>query len=210
MHRVNHSIRIGYFLNKYKVILASASPRRADILENNMGLMFEVVPSKFNEDLEREMYTPAEYVEETCRRKALEVETRVKADIILSFDTIVVCDEKILEKPENHEQAKKMLTMLSGRSHVVLTGCTFLFPGKLKLEPVTFHAQTIVTFGSLDDLDIDLYVATNDPMDKAGSYGIQGLAAQFIQKIDGCFYNVMGLPVFEVSKKLSQLLKEYL
>ena len=155
-----------------KLILASGSPRRAELLEK-MGLTFQVEPSNTDEVLEPGL---TRHPEEA---------------VVLSADTVVELDGKILGKPHSEEAAIAMLRALSGRSHRVLTGVTVMSPKGTE----THCEETEVYFRPISDEEIRWYVKTGEPMDKAGAYGIQGYAAMFIEKINGDYYNVMGLPV---------------
>lgn len=178
-----------------KIILASASPRRSEILKN-IGLQFDVVVS----DADEKSISPdcgAElYVQELALLKAAAVakKTELKKDqIVISADTVVVLDGKILGKPTDRQDAANMLQMLSGREHSVITGICVL-----RLKDAFSVCDSVVTRVKFKDLSselIDLYIDTNEPMDKAGAYGIQGRGALLCEKIDGDYFNVVGLPV---------------
>jgi nucleoside triphosphate pyrophosphatase len=185
------------------LILASASPRRAELL-TAAGIPFEVRPAHIDERVR-----PGEDARTYARRVALE-KARVVADQasgrpVLAADTVVVLDNQILGKPANDEDAKRMLHLLSGRKHEVLTAVA-LISGKDtggdfrtqtgKSHPVALRVEvTAVEFATLSKAEIDWYVATGEPADKAGAYAIQGLAARFVSQIDGSYSNVVGLPV---------------
>lgn len=173
-----------------KLILASGSPRRAELLER-MGLSFTVQPSNTEEILEPGL-TPRQEVMSLSRQKSEAVRATLQEEaVVLSADTVVVLDGHILGKPADEEDAVKMLTALSGRSHLVLTGITVSGPR----GTVSDCEETEVFFRPMSQEEIRRYVATGDPMDKAGAYGIQGYAALFVEKLVGDYYNVMGLPV---------------
>lgn len=190
----------------YQLILASASPRRQQLLQM-LGLDFEVVVSTFEEETETYRSTPAELVMRLARGKAEEVGRKVFSrpenvePLIVGADTIVVLDGDCLGKPIDQEDARKMLSLLSGRWHQVFTGIALVHPRK----SVIAYEMTRVHFRSLTTQEIDGYVMTGEPMDKAGAYGIQGVGALLVDRLEGCFYNVMGLPL----ARLALLLKEY-
>ena len=147
--------------------------------------------------------SPFDEVTRVSRRKALAVEKEAD-DMLIAADTIVVCEGKILGKPRDEADAKAMLRLLSGRDHQVMTGCTVL-RGE---NSVTFTEVTDIHFRELTDREIDRYVASGEPMDKAGSYGIQGGAALFCERMVGDYYNVMGLPVCRLGQVLKELAPE--
>lgn len=179
------------------LILASNSPRRKEILEM-LGYEFEIRPSDTDENIEN--LSPEQTVEELSFRKALAVE-RKPEDIVIGSDTIVSLDDEILGKPKNDADAKRMLSKLSGRAHTVYTGVTILQGEKI----ITNAISAKVYFRELTQREIERYVSTGEPLDKAGAYGIQGKGAAFIEKIDGDYYAVMGLPACYVSKTLSEI-----
>lgn len=222
-------------MNK-KIILASASPRRRELL-TQIGLDFEVVVSETEEKITST--EPAKVVEELSAQKAEAVweklrsmtasqgsvtnaerldegsevfepeqtsgETTMTDTLVLGADTVVACDGKILGKPADTEAAAAMLTMLQGRGHEVYTGVTILYEQNGERKTLTFHEKTIVHFYPMTDAQIREYVATGDPMDKAGSYGIQGFCARYIRGIEGDYNNVVGLPVGRVYQELHGL-----
>ena len=147
--------------------------------------------------------TPFDEVGRVSRAKALAVE-RKAGDVVIAADTIVVCEGKVLGKPQDAAQAKAMLRLLSGRDHQVMTGCTVL----TEKDCVTFTEVTDLHFRPLTEKEIETYVASGEPMDKAGAYGIQGGAALFCQRMNGDYYNVMGLPVCRLWETLVSLLPE--
>ena len=189
-----------------RLILASASPRRRELL-GLLGLPFEVVPGRYDESaLAADGLTPAEYVTRLARGKAAEVAARTQGDaLILGADTTVILDGLTLNKPADPADARRMLRLLSGRTHQVYTGlCLVPVVNGVLGEPQTDHAVTAVTFDALTDGAIAAYVATGEPQDKAGAYGIQGKALSFIPGIQGDYFNVVGLPVFLLCKMLAQ------
>jgi septum formation protein len=119
--------------------------------------------------------------------------------VVLGADTVVVLDQHILEKPQDAEDAARMLRMLSGRAHTVVTGIALV---RQDAEPVVKHAETRVCFGEMTEDDVQAYVASGEPMDKAGAYAIQGLASKYIERIEGCYFNVVGLPIYVVAGAL--------
>ena len=231
-------------MNK-KIILASASPRRRELL-TQIGLDFEVVVSETEEKITST--EPAKVVEELSAQKAEAVweklcsmtasqgsvtnaerldegsgvsrtdegsevfepeqtsgESTMAGSVVLGADTVVACDGKILGKPADTEAAAAMLTMLQGRGHEVYTGVTILYEENGERKTLTFHEKTIVHFYPMTDAQIREYVATGDPMDKAGAYGIQGFCARYIRGIEGDYNNVVGLPVGRVYQELHGL-----
>lgn len=186
------------------LILASASPRRQELLRN-AEIEFVVRPADVNEEL-MPGEAPEAYVTRLARAKARAVWTTLTTEdrrlntVVLGADTTVVVDHHILAKPENAEDAKRMLRLLSGRTHEVLTGV------HLAGEDVddTRSECTRVTFDRLSDADIEMYVAHGEPMDKAGAYAIQGIASRWIPRIEGCYFNVVGLPVPLVIRMLRE------
>jgi len=178
-------------LDGQKLILASASPRRASLL-TQVGFEFEVKPSEVDED--NEVYTiPENHVLELSYKKAAKVAELVNEGLIIGADTIVVLEKDILGKPRNAGEARTMLARLSGNTHAVFTGLTIL--DKASGRIVTEYERTDVTFRSLSENEIGQYVATRSSLDKAGSYGIQDSGALFVSRVEGCFYNVMGFPL---------------
>ena len=199
-----------------RIILASGSPRRKEILEN-MGLEFEILPAKGEEVIRSTV--PSEVVEELSRQKAMEVAGEVQRyneehpditspqDIlVIGADTVVACDDQILGKPKDEEDAVRMLTMLQGRSHQVYTGVTLVFlSAEGKAGAHTFHDATEVMVYPMTETEIRRYVATGEPMDKAGAYGIQGRFAIHTKGIRGDFQNVVGFPVARFYQELNAL-----
>jgi septum formation protein len=174
-----------------KLLLASASPRRAELL-TQAGIPFRVEVPLINETAEKSS-TPRGLVHKLARKKALEVSTRVQDRYILAADTIVTHDGKIIGKPDDEADAFRMLACLSGNKHEVFTGLVLLDVSTGKMESGV--AVTSVWMKKLSALHINNYVATGEPFDKAGAYAIQGYAGLFIEKIEGCYTNVVGLPL---------------
>ena len=184
-----------------KLILASQSPRRRELL-GLFRLPFEIRVADIDEEMDPNL-PPYDEVARVSREKALAV-PRDRDDIVIAADTIVVCQGKVLGKPRDEAQAKEMLRLLSGRDHQVMTGCTLLWGERVR----TFTEVTDLHFRELTDREIDRYVASGEPMDKAGAYGIQGGAALFCQKISGDYYNVVGLPVCALGQTLREIAPE--
>jgi septum formation protein len=173
----------------FMIVLASGSPRRGEIL-TNAGIPFvREVPTDIDET-PRPAEPPMDYVVRLARKKAESVEAYGDR-IVLGADTTVVIDGQILGKPSSPADAVRILRLLSGRSHEVITGICLRSARVL----VTDVAVTRVRFASLSDSEIEAYAASGEPLDKAGAYGIQGLASKFVERILGCYFNVMGLPI---------------
>ncbi len=186
-----------------RLILASSSPRRSELLRN-AGFEFEVIPSKADETYHRDE-TPAANVERIARMKAAAVAQRLGTTddaVVLAADTIVVVSGEPLGKPRSPEDARIMLEKLSGRAHEVISGVALASPDGTR--SVTAHEVTRVYFRQLSADEITTYVATGEPRDKAGAYAIQGHASRFVTSIEGCYFNVMGLPVALVDRLLRQ------
>lgn len=184
-----------------QLILASGSPRRRELL-GLFGIPFVVRAADIDETMDPAQ-SPAHEVAQVSRRKAMAVE-RGPEDVVVAADTIVVCQGKILGKPHSREEAVSMLRLLSGREHQVMTGCTVLWEGGQE----TFTEITALTFRPLSDEEIQRYVDSGEPMDKAGAYGIQGGAALFCPGIQGDYYNVMGLPVCHLGTVLGPIIDQ--
>ena len=174
-------------------MLASASPRRAELLRA-AGIEFDVMPADVDEAMDAED-TPEGYVRRIAQTKAEAVATRITGRPVLAADTVVLVDHAILGKPANPADARRMLRLLSGRGHVVLTGVCLINPHAESGRVQTTTARTTVEVAALTDAEIDWYVASGEPMDKAGAYAIQGLASKFVTAIEGSYSNVVGLPV---------------
>jgi septum formation protein len=181
------------------LILASQSPRRQEIL-SRAGIPFLSRPSVVNEERIGDE-DPREHVCRLARQKAESVPA-APDEIILAADTVVVIEGHVLGKPADREEAAWMLRQLSGREHEVVTGICLRAGGRIIVDV----ASTRVRFVPLSDREIADYVASGEPMDKAGAYAIQGLASKFIDRIEGCYFNVVGLPVALVHRRLKELL----
>lgn len=180
------------------IILASGSPRRRQLLEQ-LGLSFTVQSSDVDESVEPGL-SPAAMVEQLSLRKGQAVAERVGPDsLVLAADTVVALGDAVLGKPQDRAKAVSMLTSLSGKTHQVYTGVTLLGGGRR----VTEHETTAVTFRSLSREEIVAYVDTGEPMDKAGAYGIQGYGALLVERLEGDYFNVMGLPLCRLGRMLA-------
>jgi septum formation protein len=180
------------------LVLASASPRRQELLRN-AGIPFEVQPAHIPEDALPEESARA-CAERLAREKALAIARQRPGDIVLGADTVVVIDGELLGKPSDATDATRMLRLLSGREHQVITGVCLVADG----EPSVASETTVVTVSEITDKDIADYVASGEPMDKAGAYAIQGIASRWIPRIEGDYSNVVGLPVALVWRMLRQ------
>jgi len=181
------------------IILASQSPRRKELLQQ-MGLRgFKIDAPDVDETIEGNL-SPGQIVEELSLRKALAVaEEADEDDLIIAADTVVALEGAVLGKPEDEGSAFSMLSALSGNRHYVYTGVTVLCGERV----VTQHEVTTVTFRELEAEEISNYIATGEPMDKAGAYGIQGLGALLVSGINGDYFNVMGLPIYRLGRILA-------
>jgi len=185
-----------------KIILASGSPRRRELLEQ-IGIEFEVCVSKAPESTSRTK--PVEVVKELSYEKAKAVyNDGHSSDIVIGADTVVYLDEKILGKPKDEKQCRQMLKSIAGRSHKVYTGVTILWKEPSGgMHVLSFCETTKVRVFPMTDKEIDDYIASGDPMDKAGAYGIQGPFARYIEGVEGDYNNVVGLPVARLYRELS-------
>lgn len=182
------------------LILASKSPRRAEILAA-VGWPFKAVASGLDET-RHAGENAVTYVERLALSKASTIADQLSAGLVLGADTVVVVDDEILGQPGEPEAARRMLRMLSGRWHEVVTGVALVRVGG---SSIVRHETTRVRFGELSDEEIDWYVATDEPLDKAGAYAIQGKAALFIEEVQGDYFNIVGLPirlVFNLSQRI--------
>jgi len=190
-------------LKLLQLVLASSSPRRARILQS-VGWQFEAMPVDIDETPKPGEEAIA-YVERLAREKA-EARSRLSPEsVVLGADTTVVVDGAVLGKPRDVNEAREMLTRLSGRWHEVLTGLTLCRGGE-NGKCLVAHESTRVLFATMSDVEIDWYVSTGEPMDKAGAYAIQGKAALFIEKIEGDYWNIVGLPMrllFNMARQFS-------
>jgi septum formation protein len=181
------------------LVLASASPRRQELLRN-AGITFEAQPSNIQEDAQPG--EPAkDCAERLAREKALEVASQFPNDTVLGADTVVVVDGEMLGKPADLADAARMLRLLSGRDHHVITGVCLVADGQSFVASET----TLVTVNKITDQEIVDYVATGEPLDKAGGYAIQGIASRWIPRIEGDYCNVVGLPVALVFRMLREI-----
>ena len=181
------------------IILASQSPRRRELLKRIGIENFKVIPAQ-GEELATRTLTPDQLVEELSQRKCAEVAAAHPKDLIIAADTVVSIHNRVLGKPRSEEDAARMLAALSGRLHFVYTGVTV----SLDEKTLTQHEMTSVRFRTLTQADIIRYIATGEPMDKAGAYGIQGYGSVLVEGISGDYYNVMGLPVCRLSRMLAR------
>ena len=181
-----------------RIILASGSPRRKELLEK-VGLKFEVAASDIEEDLANGL-PPRKLAEKLSLEKAVAAAKKYPDAVIIAADTIGVFEGNIIGKPHTPAEAVEMLSMLSGKSHLVVTGYTILDTGTEK--SVTKSVETKVYLRSLTGVEIEAYVATGEPLDKAGAYAIQGLGALIVEKIEGDYYNVIGLPLSSLMESL--------
>ncbi len=183
-----------------KLILASNSPRRRDLLRL-AGIPFEAMASHIEERVGAGE-SPDQYVLRLAGEKAQEVAGRAPSGAyILGADTEVDVDGQVLGKPESPADAARMIALLSGRTHRVITGLCLLGPDSTRLQEIV---TTNVVFCTLTDSEIEEYAHSGEPMDKAGGYAIQGLAAKFVERIEGCYFNVMGLPLAAVYRLLKE------
>ena len=184
-----------------RIILASASPRRAELLRA-AGIDFDVRPADIDEAI-RPGEAPGEYVSRLAEAKARVVHERDGNQTVLAADTAVVVDGEILGKPVDEADAKRMLRMIGGRTHDVLTAVSVFHPGQIVDTRVD---ATTVEFAELSESDIDWYVSSGEPMDKAGAYAVQGLASRFVTRVEGSYSNVVGLPIALVYQMLTNKL----
>ncbi|MGC9317934.1 MAG: Maf family protein [Armatimonadota bacterium] len=188
------------------LVLASASPRRSELLRQ-VGLDFEIKVSDAAEDAEAPGLTPGDVAVRHARRKAMSVASDVPGRVVLGADTVVVLDGRLLGKPADAEEAREMLRALSGREHEVITAVAVaLGRGGTARVLVEDRSRTRVIFRDLSENEIERYVNTGEPMDKAGAYGIQGRGALLVREIHGCYFTVVGLPLsltWEMLQRLS-------
>lgn len=186
-----------------ELILASVSPRRKELLEK-IGLPFTVQPAKGEERITQK--SPAAVVMELSRQKAEEIAAAQTEDcIIIGADTVVARGDKIMGKPKDAADAKQMLRSIADDCHQVYTGVTLIRTGAHP-QSVTFQEKTDVFLYPISDAELDAYIASGDPMDKAGAYGIQGDFAIYVKRIAGDYYNVVGLPIGRVYQELKRML----
>lgn len=189
-------------LEPYNIILASASPRRAELLKL-LGLKYTVRVSNVDEPENDD--EPAQQAIRHAMNKAVAISLNSgERDMVIAADTIVVLDGRILGKPEHEDMAADYLRQLSGREHTVITAICVSVNNRLVCD----HEQSRVRFADLTESEITEYVASKEPMDKAGAYGIQGLGSQFISEIEGCYFNVMGFPIHKFYRLVNALRQE--
>ncbi len=182
------------------IILASSSPRRTEIL-SLAKIPHQVIPSTIEEHID-ELLSPEQVVMELSFQKANDVASKHSNDLVIGADTVVVIDNEILGKPKDYNDAFHMLSKLSNRTHQVITGVTII-----KNEQVDkFYVTSLVTFNEMKKQEIDEYINTEYIYDKAGSYAIQGSCAKFIKKIEGDYYNIVGLPISSIYEKIKKYL----
>lgn len=187
-----------------RMILASASPRRRELMKQ-IGYECEIIPSACDEKIEKK--SPAATVTELSARKSADTARKITGDaVVIGADTIVSIDSRILGKPTDEKDAFRMLQALQGHTHEVCTGVTIIYKEGLRSETISFTETTSVTVAPMTDTEILSYIATKDPMDKAGAYGIQGSFAKFVTSLCGDYYNVVGLPVAHLYRELKDLL----
>lgn len=184
-----------------QLILASNSPRRRELLKQ-IQIDYIVDPSH-QEEVVNKSLPPDQLVLDLARSKAFEVATRHPEGLVLAADTMVFFDKHYLGKPKDEDEARKMLQLLSGKTHRVLTGVVILATeSNKKVEAVE---TTFVTMGNMSEDDIEWYIQSGEPFGKAGAYAIQGLAARYISKVEGCYSNVIGLPLYCVMKLMKEI-----
>ncbi len=186
-------------MSSIRVVLASSSPRRHQLL-NLIGIPHEVIPANIDESV-RARESPRKYAERLSREKASSVAGRGSRVVAIGADTIVLIDRKVLGKPASSVDARSMLSLLSGREHTVVTAVA-VARGKTISSGVE---EVAVKFRKLSDDEIDAYIATGEPMDKAGSYGIQGFGATIVERIEGDYFAVMGLPLVRLVSLLGEI-----
>ncbi len=188
-------------LENINVILASKSPRRKELLAL-IKKDFDIIPST-KEEIIPEGLDNEDIPVFLSAQKALDISKAHPDSLVIGCDTVVVLGGVIMGKPKDRDEAFSMLRHLSGRTHTVISGVCICYKGRT----MTFNEQTAVTFYDLTDDEIDAYIATGSPFDKAGAYGIQDKAALFVKKIDGDYYNVVGLPVAKLNQSIKTLLE---
>ena len=184
-------------LNKF--VLASASPRRKELLQL-LDIDFTIEVSDICEDLKEEL-SFTDVVMDLAYQKAKHIAQKHNDTYVLGFDTLVIFDNQALGKPKDREDGFRMLRSLSGNAHEVLTGCAIIYNDTIDL----FYDSAKVYFNEMSDLEINEYLDTNEPFDKAGSYGIQGYGARYVKGIEGDYYSVMGVPLQKLYNKLRDL-----
>jgi len=189
-----------------KIILASASPRRAQLLRQ-IGLDFSIEPAHLDEDnIQEKIISPEEVTRTLSREKAATVAQGIERGLIIGADTVVCLENNILNKPAGETEAMQILSALSNRRHQVITGVTLLL--KPEQRQLTFTEITQVAFRNLSNDEIRSYIATNEPWDKAGGYGIQGQGALLVHSIEGDYNNVVGFPLTRFYQEVQQLMRD--
>lgn len=189
--------------SKYPIYLASKSPRRKKMLRL-MGIKFRPLAIHTKEIINPD-YSPVKNVKQIAKDKSDSALLKIRNGIVITADTIVVLDNKLIGKPDNKSEAKKILKLLSGKDHFVYTG--FAIANKNTGEKIVDYSKTKVTFRKLLNKEIDDYIKTGSPLDKAGAYGIQDdYGAVFVEKIAGCYYNVLGFPMSKIYKSLLKII----
>jgi septum formation protein len=183
------------------LVLASQSPRRRELLAT-AGIPF-TIRVKEVEEIRAPGEPPEAYVHRLARAKA-DAAWENRNEIVLGADTIVVLGQQVFEKPRDADDARAMLRRLAGRDHTVITGICLRHPGGIEVD----SSATLVRFTPMTEPEIDAYVATGEPIDKAGAYAIQGFASKFIERVEGCYFNVIGLPLSQVYRYLKTLEKD--
>ncbi len=193
------------FLCGDRVILASSSPRRVELLRN-VGLSFEQKPSEIVEEMSFGGHSPADMAVELSRRKAFASALGETSGWVLGADTVVALEDEILGKPSSEDEARAILRKLSGRMHVVITGYTIVhIPSG---RAVSDYDMTAVSFWDYSNEEIEMYVDTGEPLDKAGAYGIQGIGGLLVERIEGCYFNVVGLPLAKLRRCWMEFYRE--
>jgi len=182
------------------VILASQSPRRIELIRM-LDIDALAIPSQIDEVLD-ESLNHEEAVMDLAYQKAIDVFQNHKDDLVLGFDTLVILKDKIMGKPRNKEEAKRFLRELSGNTHKVITGCAMIKKGCSK----SFYSSAYVHFYDMTDQEIDDYIRTNEPFDKAGAYGIQGYGSKYIESITGDYYAIVGFPISRIYREIKDML----
>lgn len=185
-------------MEQQHLILASSSPRRKELL-NNLHLTFDISSSEVDESFTPGL-PPAEIVVDLAVRKARVIAKQHRSSFVIGADTIVVADGQILEKPQKESEAYEMLSMLSGMTHAVYTGVAIIHGETV----VSFYEKTDVTFWSLNENEIQAYIKSGEPFDKAGGYGIQGFGSMLVKQISGDYFAVVGLPVSRTVRELQK------
>ena len=185
---------------KRKIILASASPRRKEILELT-GLKFSIDASDYEEDMSMEL-KPHQLAKFLSAEKAKAIAVKHKSALVIAADTFIVFKDSLMGKPHTREEARKMLTILNGKAHSVITGFTIIDTNTKK--KLSSSVETRVYFRKLTASEIEAYIKTGEPLDKAGAYAIQGIGAIIVKKIEGGYFNVMGLPLSCLTEALKK------